>query len=354
MTEEMPLLSLCVPTYNRAALLAQSLRAILSQITPDMARAVEVVVIDNASPDDTPAVVQKAQEDYPHIALRSVCRPENIGCDANFCDSPNQARGTFVYLLSDDDALLPGAVLKLLQLIRDHPELDAFALNVREFRREPDEQEAEILYEGALVRPHAFHMREAEKLLPDADAALSFLRVHIAFLSCIAFRGDNVRGRDYAPRLKTNLAQAYMFLDALAPGRGLYAVAQPFLSRRTDNNEGFDFFRVFVTNFHAMMRHARSLGYSEAAVEQASRQHIDFVYNFVLVFKEQGGYGKLRVSYAGCLRAAWRLARAYSDRQRVWVQIIPRLLVPAAVFSGLKRFYQRGRRRPAGASEVSK
>ena len=50
--------------------------------------------------------------------------------------------------------------------------------------------------------------------------ALVFLRMHIAFLSCIAFRREAVAGKDYAPRFATNLAQAYMFLDALAPGRG--------------------------------------------------------------------------------------------------------------------------------------
>ena len=134
-----------------------------------------------------------------------------------------------------------------------------------------------------------------------------------------------------------------MFLDALAPGQGLYAVGEPYLSRRTDNNEGFAFFRVFVTNFRALLRHARTLGYSAAAVQEVIAQHVDFVYNFVLVFKEQGGYGKLRVSYADCVYAAVRLLRAYGLERRVVGQIIPRLLVPASVFVGVKRAYQ-GRR----------
>jgi len=350
MTEETtPLLSLCIPTYNRAALLSQSLRAILSQITPDMNSAVEVVTIDNASPDDTPAVVAQAQRDFPHVTLRAVRRPQNIGCDANFCDAPNQARGAWVYLLSDDDVLLPGAVAALLGLIAAHPDVDAFALNVREFRQTPDEPEEEVLYLGVPIKRHAFRLAEAEELFPDADSALAFLRMHIAFLSCIAFRRASVAGRDYASRYHTNLAQAYMFLDALAPGHGLYAVAHPYLSRRTDNNEGFDFFRVFVTNVRALLRHARTLGYSEAAVREATRAQLAFIYDFVLVFKEQGGYGKLRVSYAGCLRAAVRLLRAYGSERRVLGQIIPRLLVPASVFVGVKRAYQ-GLRGPHRAS----
>ncbi len=352
----MPTLSLCVPTYNRAALLDQSLRAILAQVTPALAGQVEVVVIDNHSPDDTPAAVARAQADFPRVTLRSVRRPQNIGCDANFCDAPNQARGAWVYLLSDDDVLLPGAVARLLGLIADHPDVDAFALNVREFRRAPDEPEAEVLHQGVLEKPRAFKLDGPERLFADADQALAFLRTHIAFLSCIAFRREAVAGRDYTARYATNLAQAYMFLDALAPGRGLYAVAEPYLSRRTDNNEGFDFFRVFVTNYHALIRHAQAIGYSEQTARAMSAHQINFVYHFVLVFKTEGGYGKLRASYLGCLKAAFRLLRAYGTDRRVLSQVVPLLLVPASAFTaiqGLYRAVRRRGRRTSGEGRVS-
>ena len=346
-------LSLCIPTYNRAALLSQSLQAILSQITPEMAGAVEVVVLDNASPDGTPAVVAQAMADFPWVTLHSVRRPENIGCDANFTTAHEHARGEFVYLLSDDDALLPGAVPKLLDLIAKHPDVDAFALNVREFRGEPDEPEEEVLYKGTPIKRRAFRLSGPEEFFPGAGAALAFLQMHITFLSCIVFRRSNVAGRDYSSRLHTNLAQAYLFLDALAPGNGLYAVAHPYLSRRTDNNEGFDFFRVFVTNLQALMRHALALGYPQAAVREMRRENIHFVYSFVVIFKEQGGYGKLRVGYLGCLRAALRLLRAYGGDPRVAGGIVPRLLIPAPVFVWGKRLRRSLRRKDAAALEVT-
>ena len=348
-----PLLSLCIPTYNRAALLSQSLQAILSQITPEMASAVEVVVLDNASPDETPQVVEKATVDFPWVTLHSVRHAKNIGCDANFTTAHNHARGEFVYLLSDDDALLPGAVPKLLDLIAKHPNVDAFALNVREFRGSPDEPEEEVLYKGACIKRRAFLLPVPEELFSNAGAALAFLQMHMTFLSCIVFRRSNVAGRDYKARLHTNLAQAYLFLDALAPGRGLYAVAHPYLSRRTDNNEGFDFFRVFVTNMQALMQHALALGYPQAAVREMRRENINFVSSFVVVFKEQGGYGKIRVGYLDCLRAALRLLRAYGGDRRVVGVIVPRLLVPAPVFVWGKRLRRSLRRNDVSALEVT-
>ena len=332
-----PLLSLCVPTYNRASLLRESLRAILSQITPEMAGAVEVVVLDNASPDETPQVVQQAQADFPHVFLRYVQRPENIGADANFCTAPAEAAGEFVYLLSDDDVLLPGAVAKLLELIRKHPGIDAIALNVRAFVDDPFHD---------LGKPPAYALPE-DVLLTGRDAALSLLRMHLTFLSCIAFRRATVAGRDYSGRYGTVLAQAFLFLDALAPGGGLYAVARPYLARRDDNSGGYDFFQVFITNFHPVLEYARALGYSPQAVQDLLSHHLDFLYYMMLTFKEQGGYGRLKLSDAGCAAVCLRLLRAYGLNRFVVLRLIPRLLVPRSVFAPVQKLYTRWKPRPA-------
>lgn len=334
-TETTSLLSVYVPTYNRAALLSQSLRAILGQITPEMAGTVEVVVADNASPDDTPAVVAQAQSDFPHVALRSVRRPENIGCDANFTDSPNQTQGRFVYMVSDDDILLPGAVAKLLELISRFPGFDAFCLNVRQFRDSPDEEGKSQAY-----------TLEADQIVSGRDGALTLLKTHIIFISCIAFRRENVLGREYSERRATNMGQSYMFLDALAPGRGLYATRLPYLAQRAERAEGYNFFRVYVTNFHQMMQHARRLGYSSEAVRQVLDRTLDFVYHFVKIFKFRGGYDQLRPDFPD---AVLRLLRAYPFRRIVWLKIIPRILAPSwlsqSIKRGIMRVYPGARRR---------
>ena len=331
------LLSLCVPTYNRAALLSQSLRAILSQLTPEMAQAVEVVVLDNASPDDTPAVVEEARADFPAAAVRYVRRPENIGADANFCTASAEAAGEFVYLVSDDDVLLPGAVAKLLTCIQAHPGIDAVALNVRPFVDDP-------LHD--LNKPPAYILPE-DALLTGRDAALSLLRMHLTFLSCIAFRRANVLGRDYSARYGTVLAQAFLFLDALSPGNGLYAVVQPFLARRDDNSGGYDFFQVFITNFQPVLQHARALGYSPQTVQDLLSHHLDFLYYIMLMFKEQGGYGRLKLGDAGCVAVCLRLLRAYGLNRFVVFRLIPRLLVPRSVFVPVQKLYTRWKPRPA-------
>ena len=333
-----PLLSLCFPTYSRAALLDGALRAALAQITPPLQEQVEVVILDNASPDDTPAVVARAQADFPHVALRHLRRPTNIGPDANFCDAPNQAAGEFLYLLSDDDLLLPGAVPTLLTLIQKHPGLDAFALNTRPFQHSVDEKTTGV------------YRLEADQELTGRDSALLCLGAHITFLSCLAFRRANVLGRDYTPRFATNLAQAYMFLDALAPGHGMYVTAQTYLAQRTDNNEGFDFFKVFVTHFHDLLRHAEEIGYAPTAVRRLLTRHLRFIGYAISVFKSKGAIGTIRPNYWDGLARLWHV---YGPHPILLGVIVPMMLMPRFVYAALfPQMYALFRRVRAGRGGV--
>lgn len=328
-----PTLSLCIPTYKRAALLEQALTAVLAQITPAMASCVEMIVLDNASPDDTPGVVQRAQAAFPHTPLRCVRRPENIGPDANFTDALAQARGEFLLLLSDDDVLLPGAVARLLELIAAHPDFDAFSLNARPFSQSPDEAAQSI-----------FRL-DQDKVLKTRDEALVFLNTHITFLSCIAFRRAAVEGKEYADKAGSLLIQAFFFVDALSPGHGLYVTRQPYLAQRADNNQGFDFFEVFVTNFNRVLVYARQRGYSEAAIRQVQAKALRFVCYFVGVFKTKGRVGTIRPDYRDGLRRVWRV---YGPHPALLI-IVSMILLPrplyGLLFTRLHTLYKRVRRR---------
>ncbi len=312
-----PLLSLCFPTYRRAALLGQALRAALTQITPALSAEVEVVVLDNASPDDTPAVVACARQDFPHVAFHVVRRPENIGPDANFCDAPAQAQGRFVLLLSDDDVLLPGGVAALLEAIRRDPDLDAVALNTRPFRHSPEEPTAGVFRTAT------------DRLLVGRDEVLDYLWVHLTYLSCLAFRREAVLGRDYRPYYGSSLAQCYLFLDALAPGRGVYATRTPFVAQRAGNNSGFEYFEVFVTNYVALMRHAARTGYAPEAVGRIITRQMRFICYGICVFKSQGFIGEIRPRYLDGLARLWRV---YGPHPFLLLVIVPLLLLPSLVY----------------------
>jgi len=100
---DQPIVSFCVPTYNRARYL-QSLFEMLTTQFADFPFPYEVVVSDNASPDDTPAVLAEYADRLP---MRCFRQATNIGGSANWHFVMGEARGTYVVYLADDDALIP-------------------------------------------------------------------------------------------------------------------------------------------------------------------------------------------------------------------------------------------------------
>lgn len=90
-------LSVCIPTYNRAAYLEPLLRSLAPQLGPDD----EVVISDNASTDDTPGLVARWQETMPNLVYKRW--DENRGADQNYLNVVALARGDYCWLVGSDD-----------------------------------------------------------------------------------------------------------------------------------------------------------------------------------------------------------------------------------------------------------
>lgn len=101
-------LSICIPTYNRAAFLGEALDSVIRQATEE----VEIVVSDNASTDCTEALVRDYQTRFPRIRYHK--NPENLGADRNFLKVVEQAEGEYCWLMGSDDALAEGAIAIML------------------------------------------------------------------------------------------------------------------------------------------------------------------------------------------------------------------------------------------------
>ena len=331
-----PRLSLCVPTYNRAGLLDQALRAVLDQITPDMADLVEIVVLDNASPDGTPAVVARVQADFPRLPLRALRHPQNIGPDANFYEAVKEAQGEYVFLLSDDDILLPGAVARLLSLIQEHPGFDAFCLNIRPFVSDVGE-----------ARPPLLDLTQ-DAVLRGCDEALGLLGTLIGFMSIMAFNRSRVTAKDYTDKVGTNFIQSFFFLDVLAGGHGFVATAQPLLAQRAENAVGLNYFRVFVTSLHSVLAYAEETGYSRAVTHRIEARNLVAVRHFVSSVKLHGLHAEL---WPGRRDAIRRLFQVYGFRPYLWLGVVPLMFFPAALRPLIPKLRALLGRAPGSAAE---
>ena len=111
--EKSPLITVCIPTWNRSELLRASLQSVLWQSVRD----IEVIVSDNASDDDTADVIRSL--DDPRVVHDRL--DENIGLFGNMSRCLRLGSGTYRVVLPDDDLMLPGNLERKLRFLRDNP-----------------------------------------------------------------------------------------------------------------------------------------------------------------------------------------------------------------------------------------
>ncbi len=107
-----PLLTVAIPTFNRAAFLRLNLDQLRRELVNVPTGVVEVVVSDNCSTDATPHVVEDSVR--AGMKIRYVRNAENLGWGRNFSQCFDLAIGKYVLLLGDDDIFVDGGLAMLL------------------------------------------------------------------------------------------------------------------------------------------------------------------------------------------------------------------------------------------------
>lgn len=111
-----PLLSITIPTYNRAKYLDLCLTKICKQ-SKDAQDIIEIVISDNCSTDNTEEVVYKYKNLGNNILYTK--NNKNLGIDGNIEKCFSLAKGKYVWIFSDDDILLDGIFNKIIQLLQN-------------------------------------------------------------------------------------------------------------------------------------------------------------------------------------------------------------------------------------------
>lgn len=113
------MLSICIPTYNRQSLVAQTLEDL--KWTLNVGMVIEIIVSDNASDDDTEQVVKEIGRQFPHF--RYVRQKRNVGGDKNALSVMRLVRGKYFVKLSDDDRLIQGPLLAEIDYMNHHEDV---------------------------------------------------------------------------------------------------------------------------------------------------------------------------------------------------------------------------------------
>ncbi|MDP2813939.1 MAG: glycosyltransferase [Erysipelotrichaceae bacterium] len=108
-----PLVSICIPTYNRAGMIHRAIESALDQTYKN----IEVIVVDNASTDNTAAVVAS----FTDKRLAYVKNERNLGLFGNFNRCIDLATGKYLHILHSDDYICPDFTARCVAFFLEHP-----------------------------------------------------------------------------------------------------------------------------------------------------------------------------------------------------------------------------------------
>jgi hypothetical protein len=149
---------------------------------------VELFVCDNASTDQTAEIVT------PHLGRIDFSyrrNPENVGMLGNLRETAQHARGDYIWILGDDDLLMPGSIERVLKAIDENPDAALIYLNYAFTRTE----------DARTVTDFEAFVRSATPVVPPEPDIIGPVREFCArnenfftAIYCLVFRRDHAIG----------------------------------------------------------------------------------------------------------------------------------------------------------------
>lgn len=253
-----PLISIAIPTYNRATMLGETLNALASH--PELMNDdVELVISDNASVDDTANVVSDFSK-RTGKPVRFSRNERNLGIDGNIHVVSRLATGRYLLLMSDDDFLKPGALTRLSDLVRQHPDLLFCFANGGAFNGRYDPTED---------LPPLIKLKEM-MLTKDPNVVVQTIWIWSTFISAFFVeRRAWVSIQDQEQFIGSDIYLTHVLYRVLAgnPGRTCVVTSEQLTAARMEYTGSYRIFHAFGNSFLGLVcNEAPLLGLSRVAL----------------------------------------------------------------------------------------
>jgi len=276
-----------------------------------MGDALEIIISNNASTDDTVATLKVWQAQEPNLRIHH--QAENIGAERNFYFLANQARGEFLWVFGDDDRIEPSAVEFILKRIKQHRSLDALVINFRVMSKDM-----------AIVKRSAGLNFSNDQIFFDKNEVLSKLGLNLGYISSVIVRRDlflRTTFEDYTKLADTGFSFAYAVYAGLHSLSQVQFIVNPLFDNRGGNSGGYNWYAYFVRGSSRVFKAlVDENNYSPSAAWQANKGVLrQYVVHDLLARKRDGamlpGLSKM-------------LFEHYAKAPLFWLAVVPIFCVP--------------------------
>lgn len=203
----MPKISVCIPAYNRAALLPALLDSILTQDFDDF----DIVIAEDRSPERT-AIAAKVTEYQQRFAgkVHYYENPQTLGYDGNLRHLVELATGDYVVFMGNDDLLAAGALGAISAAVQERGDVGVVLRSYSSFTNSPEEPVQVFRYFG-----------EDRVFPPGPDTVVTFFR-RCVFISGMVFKRNSAAALATGQFDGTLLYQQHLAGHILEQESGVY------------------------------------------------------------------------------------------------------------------------------------
>lgn len=293
------LVSICIPTRNRADILPATLDSIVLDEAFD--GRVQVVVSDNASTDGTPEVMARYTARYPD-RIKYNRNPADITADYNFTKVMELGDGALLKLHNDYSKFVPGGLAYLKQIASDNL------------------AERPVLFLSNGTVPIQGQYEPIEGL----DAFVDRVSNVMSWIGCYTLWRDQFGAIEDKNRCASlNFVQIDWLFRLIAQGHKVRIYNRVLTERLPFKapQSGYNFFGAHIDNYLRMQRpYVASGALSDKVYKNDKikiyRFNIDFAYK-ILAYQEQGYAFELRGTKRIWFKNYWRYPRFYADFSKI-------------------------------------
>lgn len=269
MAKDKILLSVLIPTFNRAKYLEKALITFFEQITDDIKEKIEIIVSDNFSIDNTEELLKKfdkrAKTDGVNFKFSK--NEENIGPDGNFLKLIKESNGKFCWIFGDDEFLLKDGLDKITKLLGKNSEVGLLHIGNQNLKKNKEK----------------FTKDETQMFIKNVNYMISFITANIFNRKYIDWKTnyENYKG--------SNLIQEnFYFQSILKSKENIYLNSEIFTTERADNIGSYKLFETFGKNQNSIFNFFLDKGLEKTTIDFINKKMLrEFFPVYIMNLGEQ-------------------------------------------------------------------
>jgi glycosyltransferase involved in cell wall biosynthesis len=317
-----PLLTIAIPTYNRAIYLDICLRRIseeLDSLSEHAQSLIKIYISNNASTDHTDEIVSK----YKLIKagkFEFVRNEINIGGDRNVEQCYMSATSTYVWVLGDDDVILTGGLTRVLDVLR-RQDVDILSIGCKGYVNNHNEK-PNTVKQRIKNSLHVFRKKSLQKL--NAVEFTKRTNISLTFISSLIVKTGYCNSESLMITRGTYLSQMSWVASLLCNGSLFGIIDVTIVAAKMNNSGGYSLVQVFGRNLNRITDILFKDKPHLAKIIQ-NGAIVNFFPSFIIVIRKVGN------SYTEEKNLKSDLNILYNKNWRYYIFVAPLILMPLCV-----------------------